>query len=381
LSIESFGTDAKQNTVTRKQIEYGDIFFFFRPKIEATEEVKGLEDVQRFYMIICPEQGKDKKTKLIYRLFLLGAKQLPEIVEGKSKSTERNWALNILTTSNAEDIKQEILVPAEYSTETRGERRMPGAFPVGEGKYSIVQHDNHTELAYILELPQAPGPTQREFEIKKEASYIISVKNPDISVKGYAAFSSTRRLEYSKNLQEKFGNKRWINVEDSELLNYENTQLLLIGARKNDVEEELGIDINEEKETLNSADLFKELKVKREQVPVKSLMKGGFPSRKDLDTSITDDVKRISKEKAPGRKGGEIGGKVAFTKAVSAAAIAKLLNGINLPKSKDGLIKYAEKVNERIEVSQDVIDAIRELPSGRSYYTMADVTKALGKIR
>jgi hypothetical protein len=31
-----------------------------------------------------------------------------------------------------------------------------------------------------LELPETPGPTQREFEIKKEASYIISVKNPQI---------------------------------------------------------------------------------------------------------------------------------------------------------------------------------------------------------
>lgn len=56
-------------------------------------------------MVTCPEEGKGKKSKGIYRLFLLGAKQLPEIVECKSKSTERNWALNILTTSDPEDIK------------------------------------------------------------------------------------------------------------------------------------------------------------------------------------------------------------------------------------------------------------------------------------
>ena len=29
-----------------------------------------------------------------------------------------------------------------------------------------------------------------------------------------------------------FGNRRWIYVEDPNLLDYENTQLLLIGARK-----------------------------------------------------------------------------------------------------------------------------------------------------
>jgi hypothetical protein len=328
---------ARQNTVTSKQIEHGNIFFFFRPKIEATEEVKGVEDVQRFYMVTCPEEGKGNKSKAIYRLFLLGAKQLPEIVEGKSKSTEKNWALNILTTSDPEDIKQKILVPAKYSTETRGERRIAAASPVGEGKYSIVQHDNHTELAYILELPEVPGPIQREFEIKKEASYIISVKNPNISVTGFAAFSSARKPDYSKNILEKFGDKRWINIDDPQLLNYENAQLLLIGARKKDVEEELGIDINEEKETLNSTDLYKELKVKRNQIPIKPLLKGKFPNKEDLDASVAN-VKKLSRDEIPGRKGGKIGGKVASTKAASAAAITKLLNGIDLPKSRDGLI-------------------------------------------
>ena len=75
-----------------------------------------------------------------------------------------------------------------------------------------------------------------------------------------------------------FGNRRWINVEDPNLLNYENTQLLLIGARKEHVEEELGIDIDEEKESQRTADLFKELKIRREQVPLKPIFEGKFPS-------------------------------------------------------------------------------------------------------
>jgi len=33
-----------------------------------------------------------------------------------------------------------------------------------------------------IELPEIAGPTQREFEIKNEASYIVSVKNPEIQV-------------------------------------------------------------------------------------------------------------------------------------------------------------------------------------------------------
>jgi hypothetical protein len=373
---------AKQNTVTSKQIEHGNIFFFFTPKVEVTEEVKDVEDVQRFYMVTCPEQGKGKNT---YRVFLLGAKQLPEIVEGKSKSTERNWALNILTTSDPENIRQEFLVPAEYTTKTKGERRIAAASPAEEGKYSIVQHGNHTELAYILELPEVPGPVQREFEIKKEASYILSVKNPNISILGFAAFSSTRKPDYSKNTIKKFGNRRWINVDYPELLNYENTQLLLIGARKKDVEEELGIDIDEEKETLKTADLYKELKIKREQIPTKPLLGGKFPNREELDSPA--EIKKLSTDDIPGRKGGRIGGKVASTKAASAAAISKLLSGIDLPKSRDGLVEYAERnkskvrQQEQILNPQEIIDAIKELPSDRSYYTMSDVTEALGEIR
>ena len=104
-------------------IEQGDIFFFYRPKV-GTEEVEGIEDVQRFYMVTSSaEDIHGKKKEKVYRLFLVGQKQLPEIVEGKSTSKERNWALNILTTSNVQDIHKELL-PAEYTTETRGKRRL-----------------------------------------------------------------------------------------------------------------------------------------------------------------------------------------------------------------------------------------------------------------
>src|SRR5438094_413111 len=108
-------------------------YFFYRPKIDA-KQVKELEDIQRFYMVTSTEKNGKPPSENIHRLFLLGQKQLPEIVEGKSTSKERNWALNILTSSNPEDIRKE-LMPAEYTTETRGERRIEAATPAGEGKY------------------------------------------------------------------------------------------------------------------------------------------------------------------------------------------------------------------------------------------------------
>lgn len=352
-------------------IEQGDIFFFYRSKI-GTEEVKDIEDVQRFYMVTSSvEDVNGKKKEDIYRLLLIGQKQLPGIVEGKSTSKERNWALNILTTSNAEDARKELL-PAEYTTETRGKRRPAAATPAGEGKYSIVKHDGHTELAYLLELPELPGPTQKEFEIKKEASYIISVKNPKINVPGFAAFSSARKPEYPKKLMEMFGDRRWIDIENSELLNYENTQILLIGARKKDVEEELGINIDEQKETQRSADLFKELKIKKEEVPLKPLFKGKFPEKEEIP--IAQEVKQLLKDEAPGR-GGKKGGN-----APSAAAIAKLLSGINFPKDKGRVIEHAEKNKTKLDQPEQVIDTLKEIPD-RTYHNMTEVEKALGSIR
>jgi hypothetical protein len=350
-----------------KIIEQGDVFFFYRPKVD-TEEVGDLKDVQRFYMITAPEDN------IKHRLFLIGQKQLPEIVEGKSTTEEKNWALNILTTSNPKDIQKE-LMPAEYTTKTRGKRRLAAAVPAGEGKYAIAKHDNHTEFAYVLELPETPGPTQREFEIKKEASYIISVKNPDVKVPGFVA---SENPGYPKNLKEKFGDKRWINIEEPDFLNYENTQLLLIGARKKNVEEELGIDIDEEKETERSADLFKELKVRKEEVPLKPLLKGEFPGKEEAPASR--EVKQLSKEGYPGAKGGKIGGRAAATKSSSAAAIAKLLSGIEFPKNKRELIERAKKNKDKVDNAELVINTVRELPT-KTYRSMIDVQKALAKIR
>ena len=354
---------------TSQVLEEGDIFFFYRPR-DGTEEVDDIEDIQRFYMITAPEDGR-------YRLFILGQKRLPEIVEGKSTSEERNWALNILTTDNPEDIRKEFL-PAEYETETRGRRRLAAVIPAGEGKYAIVKHDNHTELAYVLELPKVPGPVQKEFGIKKEASYIISVKNPNIEIPGFAVFEK-RKPKYPAKIKEAFGDRRWINVENPDILNYENTQVLLIGAKQGNVEKELGIELNEEKETENTAELFKELKIRKEQVPLKPFLRGEFPSKRDAEqrAAAATEVRTLSREEAPGR-GGKVGGQAAATRAPSAAALAKLLSGVDFPKTKQELVQYAAQ--NIYSLQEELLDLIRSLPN-RTYRNAADVAKALGEIK
>ena len=74
-------------------LEQGDIYFFYRPKKDA-QEVKGVEDVRRFFMVTAPEEKREQndKSQLLYRLFVIGKKSLPEIRKTEARSSERYWA-------------------------------------------------------------------------------------------------------------------------------------------------------------------------------------------------------------------------------------------------------------------------------------------------
>ena len=50
-------SERSQNNTTNLQpqvLEQGDIYFFYRPKKDA-QEVKGVEDVRRFFMVTAPK--------------------------------------------------------------------------------------------------------------------------------------------------------------------------------------------------------------------------------------------------------------------------------------------------------------------------------------
>jgi mannose-6-phosphate isomerase class I len=99
---------------------------------------------------------------------------------------------------------------------------------------------------------------------------------------------------------------------------------------------------------------------------------GELKSRKGFRTS-----KQVEKSEQTSRKGG----KAAVTKSVSAAAIAKVLSGIDFPKTKGSLIQFAKKNVSKTEVqsSTDILDVIHQLPE-REYNNMADVEKSIRDI-
>jgi hypothetical protein len=252
----------EQKQVNEAEIlEQGDIYFFYRPK-KAAEEVKGIEDVRRFFMVTAPEQNNSQ----LYRLFVIGKKSLPEVRKTEARASERYWARVGGIFKDANELTKE-LSSDEF-------RKGDAARPVGEGKYAIVKHQNHTELAYVLEMPNEPGEAQKELGIEKEASYVISVINPKIP-KSSNLPTTEEPPKYPQEVLNEFNeNENFVSLsKNTKFIDYQNAQIILIGARegRDVIKSERGIEIKEEQ---SSSDIFNKLKLRREQVPTRPLTEG-----------------------------------------------------------------------------------------------------------
>jgi hypothetical protein len=102
----------------------------------------------------------------------------------------------------------------------------PAAQPIAEATYAITSNGLESHLAYYITRPPIFDELQIEHGLHQKGSFICSVKNP--SAPGPANATIDNPAEYPEGIQKKFGNLRWMPLEP-ELLNYQNTQLLLIG--------------------------------------------------------------------------------------------------------------------------------------------------------
>lgn len=294
------GADSRRNDIdddnnqeaTVEVLEKGDIFFFYRPKAKVIDDgsggdVKSIEDIRRFFMVTAtaanteneqqqqfdgtnsktPKEGESPR----YRLFVIGKKSLPEIRTTEARRSERYWAKVGGIFENPQELTGELLSD-EF-------RKGDAARAVGEGKYAIVKHQDHAELAYVLEMPEEPGEAQRELGIEKEASYIVSIINPKVPVPARYP-SSEEPPNYPESILKEFGeNENFISLaRDLRFINFQNAQMILVGARegRDVIQKEFGIDIKEEKETVHSADIFSKLKIEKDKIPTKPLIEGKF---------------------------------------------------------------------------------------------------------
>lgn len=245
-----------------KTLEAGNVYFFYRPRVE-TEDPEKLGDVQRLFLVLAPD------GKRSFRLLPVGQKHLGE---PEAKGRDKFWAF-VQTVGKKPDDMLEALGKESYETKTRGERRQPAARPAGEGRYRILRHGDHTHFVYALELPEKLREVQKALTLADEASYVISVKNPDKPSPKSAGLPEKHQAEYSKTLQDVFRGRKFGELDPPDFLDVEGTELVLVSAA-GDIEEELGVSLDTEDESRRSADMFKELHLEAQEHPVKPLFEG-----------------------------------------------------------------------------------------------------------
>lgn len=231
-------------------LEKGDIYILYRPRVEA-DEAHGFEDVERFYMLLKPWRRE------LYRLIILGRKRLPDPGEH-----DRFWGFVWRVFTDRAALNRE-LGPREYATRTRGIRHVRPVRPAAEGIYALMRHGNHTHLAYATELPEREGPAERALNIRRKASYVVAVRNPESPRPPGTGLDPEHAARFPKELREKFAGRKFLPVDPPDFLDYEGAELVFIGAAE-DPEAELGVAFEPDREDEHTADVFRDLELPRE---------------------------------------------------------------------------------------------------------------------
>lgn len=201
--------------MTPEEVEGGDIFFFYRPKV-GTDEAHDLDGVQRFNIVLRAARGR------LFRLLTIGRKHLPDL-----GSHEREWGF-VDQVAEVIDPIAVALKANTYETKTRGTRTNPAARPAGEGAYALHRDGPNLVLTYRLELPTEPGPVQQALNIVAEGGYVISVKNPEVKNPPNIGLQEDARVDYPDDLKAEFHGARWT-AADKHLLDFPRAEFVLVG--------------------------------------------------------------------------------------------------------------------------------------------------------
>ncbi|HWG91238.1 MAG TPA: hypothetical protein VNZ52_10370 [Candidatus Thermoplasmatota archaeon] len=233
-------------------LEQGDIYFVYRPA-EGTAEASSVADVQRFFMVLKPAGG-DRVRNLV-----IGHKKLPDA----EKPGSRYWGF----VERIVDDPVELTEPLGLSRSDRSAGR-----PAGEGVYALVDYGDHTDLVYALELPNEPGTVQEAFHIEKEASYLISVKNPTVGSPEGVGLEPEGRAQLPQELLERFGDRRWLPLRP-EFLDHDGAEFVLITTGDR-IPDEVEGELHTHDESEDTADILNDLRIRERRGLIKPLTQG-----------------------------------------------------------------------------------------------------------
>ncbi|KAL5323123.1 hypothetical protein ACEPPN_007651 [Leptodophora sp. 'Broadleaf-Isolate-01'] len=216
--------DKREAAIPSSILEKGIIYFFFRGRV-GIEEPQGIEDIARSYIVLRPlplgaKLGEGPlEDSGNARLLVLPKKMLP-------KSRQDRFLVFVERPSSTIEDLREQFASNEYATKTSGTSHTPSATPFAEGIYAMTSTGRESHLAYHLTVPASIGEIQKELGLNGKGSFVVSAKNPNAP--GPANATLDNPASYPEEIQKKFRNLRWMPLEP-ELLNYQNTQFLIIG--------------------------------------------------------------------------------------------------------------------------------------------------------
>lgn len=237
-------------------LEHGDLHVLYRPAVDE-DDPSGPVDVADLHLVLVPSDGST------LRLLTIGRKRLPD----PSDRQDRFWGYVAAVTEDRQAMAG-ILGPSEYDTETRGRRRRPGCRPVAVGAYDLRRRGRDTRLVVVFDRPDDRAEVQRDLNVPSEATYVVSVKNPEAGSPPDAGLGDERRAELPDELQDRFGDRRWTAVDPPGFLDHEGVEVLFIGA---DPEAEGSWEEDQE-----LPDPYEQLRLDRGQHPEEPLLEGAW---------------------------------------------------------------------------------------------------------
>ncbi len=233
-------------------LERGEAYFLYRPAVDVASP-DGLFDVADLHLVLRPRERD------LYRLLTVGRKRLPD----SEADGERFWGYVAFVTDDPRALA-EVLGPQTYATETLGERTRPGVRPAGAGVYALLRRGRHTDLAYVLDLPEEPGRVQEALNIAPEGSVTLAVKNPRAASPPDVGLGEHGLAEFPSDLQERFEGRRWLAVDPPSFLDHRGAELLLVG-RSGDAD----VDLEADDAPDDAREVLAQLRLDRRTVPLR----------------------------------------------------------------------------------------------------------------
>ena len=222
---------AKRIALMERKLEHGSIAFYYRPRVDeqAPEEI---DEVQRLLILLAPANSSRE------RLIAIGRRRLPS-----SRLGARLWGYVDLVL-DASDM-QAALGAQVYSAKTEGVRHTTAAVELARGSYELVWHQEHSHLRWRVVEVATDDPIATQLTIEQDGDNILTVANPDPTAWG---LDEPPRLQeelfepldihvtipttFPAHLQERFGDRRYAEVDSVEWLDHPGAELIFIGAKE-----------------------------------------------------------------------------------------------------------------------------------------------------